>query len=233
MAGGAIVSLFWMKHAGTSIRMVLADDHPLVRAGIRAELEKLAGVEVVGEASNGREALDLVRAHKPEVVFIDISMPGLNGLEALARITGEFPGVRVIILSMHENEEYIWRALKAGASGYLLKRAATAELGAALENVMQGKFFLCKDLAIRFRGKFPPGRMTEIKTPVEKLTGRQREILQLIAEGRNTKEIAEILKLSPKTVEYHRMKMMDALNIHDIPGLVRLALKSGVAALEG
>ncbi len=217
----------------TTLRLVLADDHPLVRAGIRAELEKLPGVQVVGEASNGREALELVRAHQPDVVFIDISMPGLNGLEAVARITAEFPDVRVIILSMHENEEYVWRALKAGAVGYLLKKAATAELETALLRVREGEIYLSRDISHRLQKKPLLPALTAANRPLDKLTGRQREILQLIAEGQNTKEIADILKLSSKTVEYHRLKLMETLEIHDVPGLVRFALRSGVIPLDG
>lgn len=216
-----------------AIRLVLADDHPLVRAGIRAELEKLSGVQVVGEAGDGREALELVKTHHPDVVFIDISMPGLNGLEAVSRITAEFPDMRVVILSMHENEEYVWRALKSGAVGYLLKKAATTELETALRRVMEGEIYLSRDVSARLHKKSPQPGLPGTQSPLDKLTGRQREILQLIAEGQNTKEIAEILKLSPKTVEYHRLKLMETVNIHDIPGLVRFALRSGIVPLDG
>ena len=221
-----------MKSPAKPIRLVLADDHPLVRAGIRAELEKLPLVKVVGEAGDGREALALVKAQQPDAVIMDISMPGLNGLEALARISKEFPDVRVIVLSMHDNEEYIWRALRAGAAGYLLKKAATAELGTALQQVARGETYLCQEIAARMAKKFPVNGMAPSKSPVDQLTGRQREILQLIAEGRNTKQIAEVLQLSPKTVEYHRLKLKQQLNVHDIPGLVRFALKAGLVAHE-
>ena len=214
-------------------RLVLADDHPLVRAGIRAELEKLPDVQVVGEAGNGREALALVKSLQPDVVFIDISMPGLNGLEAVARITQDFPDVRVIILSMHENEEYVWRALKAGAVGYLLKKAATTELETALLRVSQGEIYLSRDISARLHKKSPLPGLASAKSPLDKLTGRQREILQWIAEGQNTKEIAELLHLSPKTVEYHRLKLMETVDIHDVPGLVRFALRVGVIPLDG
>lgn len=222
-----------MKTSDKPLRLVLADDHPLVRAGIRAELEKLAPVEVVGEASNGRQALELVKTLRPDVVFMDISMPGLNGIEAVARITKEFPEVRVIIFSMHENEEYVWRALKAGAAGYLLKKEATSELEAALQRVREGGIYLSREISARLAKKLPEQRMAAQKSPLEQLTGRQREILQLIAEGQNTKAIAEILQLSPKTVEYHRLKIMEILDVHDIPGLVRLALRTGLIPLEG
>lgn len=221
-----------MKNLNKPVRVIVADDHTLVRAGIRALLEKLPWVEVVGEAGDGREALDLVKLHPPDVVLMDISMPGLNGLEAAARILKDFAKVRVIILSMHNNEEYYWRALKAGASGYLLKKAASAELETALQRVVHGDIYLSHEISTRLLQKFPVHGITGRKSPLEQLTGRQREILQLIAEGQNTKEIGDILKVSPKTVEYHRMKLMDRLNMHDIPGLVRFALRVGLLPQE-
>jgi DNA-binding NarL/FixJ family response regulator len=221
-----------MNTAERCTRVVLADDHPVVRAGIRSELEKVAGTVVTGEASDGREVIELVRAEKPDVVFMDISMRGLNGLEATARIVKEFPQVRVIILSMHQNEEYFWHALKAGASGYLLKKAATTELAAALEQVIAGEIYLTREMSARLLKKLPLQHLTHQKTPLESLSERQREILQLIAEGQTTKAIALILNLSPKTVEYHRAKLMERLGIFDVPGLVRFALQSGLIAEE-
>lgn len=221
-----------MNKPTKSIRVILADDHTLVRAGIRALLEKLPGVEVMGDVSDGREALNLVRLHRPDVVLMDISMPGLNGLEAAASISTEFPDVRVIILSMHINEEYYWRALKAGAAGYLLKQAATAELEIALQRVARGEIYLSREISKRLVKQFSLQGIANRKTPFEQLTSRQREVLQLIAEGQNTKGIADILKISPKTVEYHRMKVMTDLNVHDIPGLVRFALRVGLVAQE-
>ena len=221
-----------MNNPVKPVRVILADDHTLVRAGIRALLEKLPGVEVVGEAGDGREVLKLVKLHRPDVVLMDISMPGLNGLEAAVRMAKEFPDVRVIILSMHPNEEYVWRALKAGAAGYLLKKAATAELATALQHVALGEFYLSQEISTRLPKNFALDGIAHRKSPLEELTGRQREILQLIAEGRNTKGIAEILKVSPKTIEYHRMKLMDCLNVHDVPGLVRFALRVGLIPQE-
>jgi DNA-binding NarL/FixJ family response regulator len=214
------------------IRVMLADDHTLVRAGIRALLEKLPGVEVVGEASDGREALKLIRTHQPDVVLIDIAMPGLNGLEAAARIMTEFPKVRVIILSMHQSEEYVWRALKAGAVGYLLKKGATSELATALQRVTRGEIYLSQEISSRLPKTFVLDGITRRKTPLEQLTRRQREVLQLIAEGETTKGIADLLKVSPKTVEYHRMQLMNCLNVHDIPGLVRFAFRAGLLPQE-
>jgi DNA-binding NarL/FixJ family response regulator len=214
------------------IRVILADDHTLVRAGMRALLEKLPKVEVVGEAGDGRQALQLVKRHRPDVVLMDISMPGLNGLDASQRMTVEYPDARVIILSMHDNEEYYWRALKAGAAGYLLKKAATTELGIALEQVVRGEIYLSREISLRLAKRSSWQGMVGRKSPLEQLTSRQREILQLVAEGQNTKQIGEILKLSPKTVEYHRMKLMDGLKVYDIPGLVRFALRVGLIAQE-
>ncbi len=214
------------------IRVLLADDHTLMRAGVRALLEKLPGMEVVGEADDGRGVLSLVTMQQPDVVLMDIAMPGLNGLEALDRMTREFPDVRVIILSMHNSEEYVWRALKSGAAGYLLKKSATAELETALQRVVEGDIYLSREISTQLVKKFHLQGIADRKSPLEQLTSRQREILQLVAEGQNTKEIADILKVSPKTVEYHRMKLMDSLNVHDIPGLVRLALRVGLISQE-
>jgi DNA-binding NarL/FixJ family response regulator len=214
------------------IRVLLADDHTLVRAGIRALLEKLPGVTVTGEASDGREAVDLIKTQQPDVVLLDISMPGLNGLQALARITRDFPHVRVIILSMHYNNEYVLQALKSGAAGYLLKKAATAELPAALNSVVGGENYLSREIASRFLKKFPLQQIARSRSALEQLTSRQREILQLLAESQTTKAIASILKVSDKTVEYHRAKLMAGLQIFDIPGLVRFATRTGLISAE-
>ncbi len=221
-----------MNPTPNPIRVVLADDHALVRAGIRALLEKLPGLAVVGEAGDGREALALVKQHRPDVVLMDVTMPGLNGLDAADRIAKEYPEVRVIVLSMHENEEYYWRALKAGAAGYLLKKAASVELETAIRQVVGGELYLSREISDRLVKKFSREGLGDQKSPLEQLTGRQREILQLIAEGQNTKQIGELLQVSPKTVEYHRLKLMDCLNVHDVPGLVRFALRVGLIPQE-
>lgn len=217
-----------MTESPASIRVILADDHTLVRAGIRALLEKLPGVNVIAEAGDGRETLELVRHHQPDVVVMDVAMPGLNGLDAAERLTAEFPNLRVIILSMHQNEEYVFRALKAGVAGYLLKKAATTELETALQHVLHGERYLSRQIAERLPATFLTESLAHLKSPLEQLTDRQREILQLIAEGQNTKQIADRLQLSPKTVEYHRTKLMSVLNVHDVPGLVRFALRVGL-----
>jgi len=221
-----------MNDAPQLIRLILADDHALVRAGMRALLDKLPNVTVVAEANDGREVLELVRTLSPDIVVMDIAMPGLNGLEAAERIAQEFPLVRVVILSMHQNEEYVYRALKSGVVGYLLKKAATAELETALQCVLRREIYLSREIVQRLPKTFVLNDVAKLKTPFEKLSNRQREILQLIAEGQNTKQIADRLKLSPKTVEYHRVKLMDTLNLHDVPGLVRFAMRMGLVQSE-
>ena len=212
-------------------RVLLADDHALVRAGIRALIEKIPNVEVVGEASTGREALELVKSKLPNLVLMDIAMAELGGLEALPRITKDFPGVKVIILSAHANEEYVIRALRSGAAGYMLKDAATAELELAIRSVTEDKTYLSPSISRTVIDSYLE-RVGGPISPLEQLTPRQREILQLIAEGKNTKEIASDLDISVKTVESHRLQLMERLNIHDVPGLVRYAVRSGLVSAE-
>lgn len=221
------------------IRIVIADDHTLVRGGMRALLEELSGVEVVGEASDGREALRLVEEHQPDLVLMDIAMRGLNGLEATSRITKDFPGVRVIILSMHVNEEYVLQALRAGASGYLVKDSAISELELAIKAVTRGETYLSPPVSKHVISEYvrrvgSPLEPDEIRNlpPLDRLTLRQREILQLIAEGRTTQEIAQDLQISVKTVETHRTQLMERLDIHDVAGLVRFAIRSGLVDLD-
>ena len=212
-------------------RVLLADDHVLVRAGIRSLLEKMSGIEVVAEAGDGYEALELTKKHFPNVVLMDIAIPGLNGLEALARATKEFPAVKVIILSMHANEEYVLRALRAGACGYLLKDAAVTELELALRAVTRGETYLSPRISKRVIGSYLE-RLGNERPLREELTPRQREIVQLIAEGKSTKEIAFLLKVSVKTVEAHRAQLMARLDIHDVAGLVRYAMRVGLVPPE-
>lgn len=211
----------------TSIRVVLADDHAVVRAGIRALLESLAGIEIVGEATNGREALVLLEQLRPDVMLCDISMPEMNGLEATTRAVKMFPGVRVIMLSMHSSEEYVWQALNAGASGYLLKDTDARELGAAIKSVLNSETFLTSSISIQAVDTYMQ-RMGNSVSVADVLTPRQREILQLIAEGQALKQIAKLLNISVKTVETHRALMMNRLDIHDTPGLVRYAMRLGI-----
>jgi DNA-binding NarL/FixJ family response regulator len=210
------------------IRVLLADDHALVRAGLRKLLESLSGVAVVGEAGDGREALALVASKKPDLVLLDITMPGLNGLEAAERIAREHPGTRVILLSMHASEEHVLRALRAGASGYLPKDAALGELELAINAVRKGETYLSP--AVSRHVSDYVRRMGAEAEPRESLTPRQREILQLIAEGQSTKRIAATLGVSVKTVETHRSQLMEKLDIHDVAGLVRYAIRIGLVS---
>jgi DNA-binding NarL/FixJ family response regulator len=209
------------------LRVLLADDHNLVRAGIRALLEASGGIEVVAESGDGREALELIIKHRPDVALLDIGMPGLNGLEVAKRAAQASPRTRIVILSMHADATYVRQALRAGAAGYLLKGAAVAELPLALQSVMRGETYLTPKISRTIVEGFLR-EDTEEPGLLEALTARQREILQLIAEGKATKEIAQLLDLSVKTVETHRMRMMERLGIHDVAGLVRFAVRAGL-----
>jgi DNA-binding NarL/FixJ family response regulator len=206
-----------------NIRVLLADDHTLVRSGMRALVDDLPGVEVVAEAADGRAALDRIDELRPHVVLMDITMPELNGLDATAQIEGRFPEVHVILLSMHAEEEYVARALAIGAAGYVLKNADAAELDTAIRTVARGGSYLSPEVA----RQVTTGRVQAGK-PGPELTRRQREILQLIAEGSGTRQIATKLGVSVKTVETHRAKLMQRLDIHDVAGLVRYAIRQGI-----
>jgi DNA-binding NarL/FixJ family response regulator len=212
-----------------TVRVALADDHTLVRAGIRSLLEKLPGIEVVGEVGNGREALELIKATAPDVVLLDITMPELGGLEALPRIVNDHPAVKVIILSGHSNEEFVLRALRYRAAGYMLKDVAAEELELAIRAVSEGKIYLSSSVSRTVVESYLE-RSAGQEGPAGQLTVRQREILQLIAEGKSTKEIAFALEISIKTVETHRAQLMDRLGIHDVAGLVRYAIRVGLVS---
>jgi DNA-binding NarL/FixJ family response regulator len=213
------------------IRVVLADDHTLLRAGIRALLEEMEGIEVVAEAADGREALRMIEVHRPDIILTDIAMPVVGGLELAAQVSKEHPHTRVIILSMHKDKEYVRRAMIGGASGYLLKDSDTEELGLALRAVARGQTYMSPAVSThlvadyRKQASAQPDRATN-------LTPRQQQILQLIAEGRTTKAIASTLRISSKTVEWHRAHLMERLGIHEIAGLVRYAIRIGLIAPE-
>lgn len=213
------------------IRIVLADDHGLVRAGLRVLLQGIDGVEVVAEAGNGREALALVKQHRPDILLTDIGMPELNGLDLTGQVARAFAEVRVVILSVHAAKEYVWQALRAGAAGYLLKDATTAELELALRAVARGETYLTPAVSKHIVADYIQRAGSEVGS-LELLTARQREILQLVAEGFTTKQIAEKLFLSAKTVEKHRAQLMERLDIHDVAGLVRYALRVGLVQPE-
>ena len=209
------------------IRVLLADNHTLVRAGLRALLQNIEGIQVVAEAGDGREALHLTAVHQPDLVLMDIAMPEMNGLEATAHVVKEFPQVRVIILSMHANEEYVLQALRTGAMGYVLKDAGISELELAVRAIVRGETYLSPAVSKHVVADYVR-RVSSEPSSLEQLTSRQREILQLIAEGRTTKEIADLLYVSVKTVETHRLQLMKRLNIHDVAGLVRYAIRMGL-----
>jgi len=214
------------------IRVLLADEHTLERSGIRALLEKVPEVETVAEAGDGREALRLIKLHQPDVALIDIALPKLNGVEVAARVGKDFPGVRVVILSMYASEGYVWQALRSNAVGYLLKSAEAADLEQAIKTVARGETYLSPSISRQMIQDYAR-HADNNGTQLDRLTPRQREVLQLIAEGYTTKAIAQILKISVKTVETHRAQLMDRLGIHDVAGLVRYAIQIGLSKLEG
>jgi DNA-binding NarL/FixJ family response regulator len=212
------------------IRLLLADDHALVRAGMKSLLESAEGFEVVGEASNGREAVRLARTLKPDVALLDIAMPELNGLDAARRLGSECPEVRVLILSMHADPGYVRAAMQASAAGYVLKDAGVEELELAIRAALRGERYLDPRVSKHVIEGYVRGLEAEERAPA--LTPRQREILQLIAEGRSTREIAERLHVSVKTVETHRAQLMDRLGIRDVAGLTRYAIRIGLVSDE-
>jgi DNA-binding NarL/FixJ family response regulator len=210
------------------IRVLLADDHALFRAGIRALMQSFEGIELIAEANDGREAIDLCSTHRPDVVLMDIIMPLLNGLDATARLATIAPQTRIIILSMNTSEEYILQALRCGAVGYLLKNISPAELEQAIRAVAGGDMYLSPTISKQVVASYLKRVGGESISLFNRLTPRQREVLQLVAEGYTTKEIARTLKLSVKTVDMHRRQLMTALDIHDIAGLVRYAIRTGL-----
>jgi len=214
----------------SGMRDLLADDHTLVRAGLRKLLESMPDIQVVGEAGDGLELLALAEQLQPHLVLMDIAMPGLNGLEATARLVKAMPGIRVMILSLHHNEEYVRRALRHGAVAYLLKDSAPMELEMAITAVLRGETYLSPAVTKGVMDDYVH-RLREDDQPDEHLSPRQREVLQLIAEGLSTKDIARRLDLSVKTVETHRTGLMRQLDVHEITGLVRHALKLGLVTI--
>jgi len=211
------------------IRIVLADDHKLMRSGLRVLLEQQPDLTVMGEASDGREAVALVASQRPDVLVMDIGMPSLNGIEAAAQITQSNPEAAIVMLSMHSDESYVLRALKAGAKGYLLKDSAEADLIRAVRAVAEGKSFfspaVSKVLLDDYVRKL---KRSGTEDPYDLLTPREREVLQLVAEGKSNKEVAQLLNLSVYTVETHRSNIMEKLNLHGVPELILYAVRKGI-----
>lgn len=215
------------------IKVLLAEDHTIVRKGIRSLLDDEADIQVVGEADNGREAIAKVEELQPDIVLMDHTMPILNGLEATRQIVKRFPRVRVLILTMHTNEEYIFEFLQAGASGYLVKQTAPTELVTAIHAVYQGDSFLSPSISKTVISGFV--RQSEAigkDDGYDTLTDREHEILQLLTEGYSTKEVAEQLHISVKTVATHKVHIMEKLNIHSMTELVKYAIRKGVISLD-
>jgi len=212
------------------ISVLLADDHAVVRDGLRALLEAQTDIEVVGDAANGREVLRLAQQLHPDVVVMDIAMPELNGVEATQQMHDAYPSTQVLILSMHSTTEHIFRALQAGARGYLLKDSAGAEVADAVRVVHAGRRYLSQKIAATVIDDYIAERHRA--SPLESLSSRERQILQLVAEGKSSAEIAAILFLSPKTVDTYRSRLMHKLDIGDLPSLVKFAIQHGVIQLE-
>jgi len=212
------------------MRILLADDHALFRAGLRALLSDIQGVEIVAEASDGVEAVQLCASCTADLVFLDIAMPHLNGLLATQRIKAARPATRVIVMSMHLTEDYIRRALNAGADGYMVKDSAPSELTVAVQAVMAGSNYLSPAAASLLIQQALPGMKNN--DPLRLLSPRQIEVLRMVAEGKTTKEIARLLVLSPKTVDIHRAQVMQRLDIHDVAGLTRFAVRVGLVGTD-
>jgi RNA polymerase sigma factor (sigma-70 family) len=216
-----------------TIKVFLADDHTVIRDGLRFMLEAQGDITVVGDAADGRQAVNQVQKLKPDVVIMDIAMPELNGIEATQQIRQTCPSTQVVILSVYSNAEHIFRALQAGARGYLLKESAGKEVVSAVRTVRVGRRYLSRKIAETMIDDYVHQReSTEAKSPLERLSPREREVLQLVVEGKSSKEIANIIHLSPKSVETYRSRLMQKLNVNNLPGLVKFAIQHGITPLE-
>jgi DNA-binding NarL/FixJ family response regulator len=213
-----------------TIRVLLAEDHAMVRDGLAAILGEQDDFDVVAVAGNGLEALEQARRTKPDVAVIDIVMPGLNGIDATARILEELPALRIIIISMHSDIDYVYRALKAGAQGYVAKTAAATDLIEAVRAVLAGRRFLSQGIAESVLDDYIQARV--FKSPLEQLSPRERQILQLLAEGHASASIGSILSLSPKTVDTYRSRMMEKLGMTELPALIKFAIQHGMTPPE-
>lgn len=215
------------------IKVLLAEDHTIVRKGIRSLLDGEADIEVVAEADNGRAAIERIEEFRPDVVLMDHTMPILNGLEATRQITKRFPEVKVLILTMHTNEAYVFEFLQAGASGYLVKQTAPTELVTAIHAVHQGNSFLSPSISKTvINGFIRHSEAAENEDKYHTLTDREREVLQLLAEGYSVKDVGKQLHISTKTVATHKVHLMDKLNLHSMTDLVKYAIRKGVITLD-
>jgi len=211
------------------IKILLADDHTILRSGLRVLLERQPGFRVVAEASDGRETMDMAEAHSPDVAVVDVAMPRLNGIDAIRQIIAKNPRIAVIVLSMHADEGYVLRALKAGARGYLLKDSPESDLIGAIHAVHDGKAFFSPAISKMLADDYLQNvQQRGVEDTYELLTSREREVLHLLAEGRSNKEVATILELSPYTVETHRSNILQKLNLKGTPELILYAVRKGV-----
>jgi len=215
-----------------SLRILLADDHRIMREGLRSLLEKQPDTEVIAEAENGHTTIQMSRRFKPDVVLMDIIMPDLNGIEVTRQILAELPDIKVIALSMHSDKKFVVEMLSAGASGYLLKDTAFEELGQALHTVVNNRTYLSPKIAGFVREDYSASIATKDSSVLPVLTNREREVIQLIAEGKTTKQIASLLNVSVKTVETHRKKIMDKLGTHSVAELTKYAIREGLTSLD-
>ncbi len=215
-----------------SIKILLADDHQIIRQGLRSLLEKQSDMEVIGEAQQGREAVAMTRQLSPQIVIMDVSMPDLNGMEAAKQILNETPDVKIIALSMHSDSLFVTEMLKSGASGYLLKDCAFEELVQAIRIVISGKTYLSPSISGVVVSDYVHRLSKTGNDNLEVLTAREREVLQLIAEGKSTKQVALKLHISAKTVETHRRQIMDKLDIHSVAELTKYAIRKGFTSLD-
>lgn len=212
-----------------TIRVVLADDHAIIREGLSIMLEGQADIQVVGVAANGREAVQLVEEHRPDVLLIDISMPELNGIEVIRRVKPQNPRLHIVVLSIHATKPYVNRALRAGANGYLIKETAGLEVVEAVRAVCRGERYLSERIADMLIASLENNNET---SPLDKLTRREREVLQLVAEGKTSHEIGETLGVSSKTVDSYRSRLMSKIGVGDVTGLVKFAIQHGVISLD-
>jgi len=221
----------------STVTVLIADDHTLFRQGLVSLLEKQADIKVVGQAADGYEALEKVKTLKPDLVFLDISMPGLSGLDVIPRIKRINPRVKVLILSMYENEEYLFRSLRVGASGYVLKKAAARDLIASIEAALAGEIYLSPSMSTQVVNRYLMYAAQDGKDETDSLTqhlltNREREILRFLAQGKDNKEISRLLDISYRTVETHRAKIMKKLNLHTLSHLVAFAMRSGIISAD-
>lgn len=216
----------------TQIKTLIADDHRIVREGIRTLLANELDIEVIAEAENGRDALKLALKLKPDVTIMDIGMPELNGIEAITQIRRQLPKARIIALSMHSEHDFIWKAFKAGAYAYLLKDCAAAELVTAIRQVNSGKKYISEDISDVILQDFIESKWHDTEPSYIPLSEREKEVLQLLSEGKSTKDIASTLFISNKTVESHRKNIMEKLQIFNLPELTKFAIKAGLTSLN-